>query len=303
MSMQGDTGVGQQPPGGASTPQQAPTPPVQQQAQQPPPVSPPVAAPAQPAIPVPIPAPAGRVPTRKLIGDADDIPNDADLIELPPTALKGRLDRYAKKQLRERFGTDNVDQIRADLDELRVMRAEREERRLADLTETQRLTEQLAAAERRAVEAETRAEQVQTERVVAEQDHHVVAIVAQHINPRYMKHELKNLAEYISGLSDAELADPDAVVQAWCQRAVAEDGALAIPSTGGSAIGGAGPVVAPTPAVPIPGQPLTNGANIQRPQNVNPAGIAAPKTFAPGQAGSVNDKEWRDFKRQNGWNF
>lgn len=299
MSMQGDTGGAAPPQANVTPTQQAPTNTTAQgdgaAAQQPAttaPVSPPVLA--------PVPQPAGRIPTRKLLGENDDIPNDAELIELSPHALKSRLDRFTKKQLRDSFGTDDVNSIRSKLQQHQLWEKEREEKRIAELTESQRLQEQLQAANRERDEAIARAEQIQTEQIVSEQDHHVTGIVGKHINPRYLKHELKNLAEYISGLSDAELADPDSVVEAWCATAIKEDPAIAIQTNGASLVANGasqGPPLSPQ------GQPFTNGANTQRPQHVNPQGIVAPKTFAPNQPGSMSDAEWRAYKRANSWNF
>lgn len=270
-----------------------------------PPAPPPAPQPSQAATPSPQPvpaaAPAARVPTRKLIGDADDIPPDADLIELPPNALKSRLERYTKKQLRDAFGTDSVDAIRTKLQEHEAWRNEREQQRLAEMTESERLREQLATAQRERDEAVQRAEQIHTERVVAEQDSHVSGILGKYINPRYLKHEARNLAEYISTLSEAELSDPDAVIEAWCRKTIEEDPALAIRVAEPPPV--TAPVAAPVPAAAPQTRPLTNGAAVQRPPNVAQGGIVAPKTYAPGTPGSASDKEWREFKRQNGWNF
>lgn len=290
--------------------------------------SPPVVQPPQPAAPAPAPAavssptagagvpslpdapsaqPAVRIPTRKLVADADeDLPADADLIEMSPALLKKRLERFTRKQLRDRFGTEDMDSVKKDLDELATLRAEAEQRRIATLSETDQLREQVMAATRRAEQAEARAEQIQTERVVAEQDQTVTAIMKQHINPRYLKHESRNLAEYISGLSEAELADPEATIEAWCKQAIAEDPALAIPQMEAPAapvatLQPAPGTTAARPPVPVP---VSNGANVQRPNQAVPGGPGGPaSTYAPGRSNSASDKEWRDLKRANNWNF
>lgn len=260
-------------------------------------------APVPQALPVSVPQPVGRTPTRKLItADGEEIPNDADLLEIPPTALKGRLERYTKKQLRDAFGTDDVDTIKARLSEHEQWREEREQKRIAELSEVDRYKEQLAAAQAERDAAVERAEQIQTQQVVSEQDSNISAIMGRHFNPRYMKHEMRNLAEYIQSLPEAELGDPDAVVEAWCRKTVEEDPALGIPTAVAPV---AAPQAAPPPVIPPPpaGPLMTNGGGGTRPQNVNPNGIVAPKTFAPGHAGSASDKEWREFKRQQGWHF
>lgn len=250
--------------------------------------------------------PVARIPTRKLVADADEeLPADADLIEMSPALLKKRLERFTRKQLRDRFGTEDMDAVKKDLDELATLRAENEQRRMASLTETEQLREQVGQAQRRAEAAEARAEQIQTERVVAEQDQTVTALMKQHINPRYLKHESRNLAEYISTLSDAELADPEATIEAWCKQAISEDPALAIPQAA------AEPPVVPVqppsnvaairPPVPVP---VSNGANVQRPSAASPGGVQGPAgTYAPGHPNTASPQEWRDYKRANNWNF
>jgi hypothetical protein len=245
---------------------------------------------------------AERIPTRKLVADADeDLPTDADLIEMSPGLLKKRLERFTRKQMRDRFGTEDMDSVKRDLDELTTLRAEREERRMASLTETEQLREQVSQMQLRAEQAEARAEQIHTERVVAEQDQSVTAIMRQHLNPRYLKHETRNLAEYISGLSDAELADPELVIEAWCKQAISEDPALGLQQAAPEP-----PVAISQPAYARPpvAVPMSNGANVQRPAAASPGGVQGPSgTYAPGQPNSASDREWRELKRANNWNF
>src|SRR5260370_36360512 len=50
-------------------------------------------------------------PKAKQIGEEDDIPEDADLLQLSKKALNARLLRHTKKELRERFGTDDLDDV------------------------------------------------------------------------------------------------------------------------------------------------------------------------------------------------
>lgn len=301
-----------------STPE-VPNIPVPAAVQPPQPATPPAPAPATPPVGAGVSSgqlelgavaagatPVARIPTRKLVADADeDLPNDADLIEMSPALLKKRLERFSRKQLRDRFGTEDMDAVKKDLDELATLRAEAEQRRMASLTETEQLREQVMAATRRAEQAEQRAEQVMTERVVAEQDQSVMAIMKQHINPRYLKHESRNLAEYVSGLSEAELADPEATIEAWCKQAISEDPALGIPQQQPEAAPGAALQPAPgtpvRPAVPVP---VSNGANVQRPGQASPGGAQGPaSTYAPGRSNSASDREWRELKRANNWNF
>src|SRR5580700_2962800 len=57
-------------------------------------------------------------PKRHRLGVEDDIPDDADLLELPRRALDSRLARHTKSQLQQRFGTSDFDEIKGKLDRL-----------------------------------------------------------------------------------------------------------------------------------------------------------------------------------------
>ena len=63
---------------------------------------------------------AGTAPSSVVLSaDTDDIPENAELLSLSRKGLESRLARHTRKDLRERFGTDNSDEIVAQLKTIR----------------------------------------------------------------------------------------------------------------------------------------------------------------------------------------
>lgn len=306
MTMVGEPGAGAgggtpSPPNGAP----APTPQATAPTPAPTPVQPTPQATPQAAPVTPTATPVTRTPTRKLLdANTDDIDTAADLLEMPPKAFQARMDRYSKKQLRELFGTDDTNKIRENLQRLNEYDQQAEQQRQAALTAEQRLNEQLAAERQRAEAAEMELESLRTQQIVSEQDVRVMGLLGQHINPRYAPYEAKRLADYINTLSEAELADADAIIVGWCKEQIKQFPELAKAGitpdanpTGGAVAG------TPTTVVTPPGQPFSNGAGVTRPDQASEANPTAAKTFAPNQPNSMSPKEWSEYKRKNGWNF
>jgi hypothetical protein len=143
----------------------------------------------------------------RLAGD-DEIPDDADLLEMSPTALKQRLNRATKKELKAQFGTDDIDQIKKDLAEVKSLREEKEKARREKLDKEARMSEDLkkAKADARAAKAEARS--VKMERVIDEEERSIVALAEKHLKPKYVKYVLPELRKFLlSEYSPKELED------------------------------------------------------------------------------------------------
>lgn len=259
--------------------------------------------PAQAAAPSPSPVPASvapveRVPTRKLISDTDDeIPDNAELLEMSPRNLKGRMERYSKKQLKERFGVDDFDQIKAQLAELDAYKKNEEDKRLAQLTETDRLKEQLLQSEAAREKAETRARDLQESRIIESEDRRVMNIAAKYLDPDYIDTEIPRLAKFLYSCTEDELRNADDVIDAWFKHRVEEKPKLG-KDYGGPAAAVAGTTAA-TPPVPVK-VAVNNGVNAEKPANGQQSGLAFQKTAAPGKANSMTESEVKEYKRQHG---
>jgi hypothetical protein len=267
---------------------------------------------ASPEAPAPVAAPAARVPTRKLLADTDDdIPADADLLELSRAGLKSRLDRYSKKQLKEMFGTDNADEIKAAIAERDSLKQAAEAKRLADLSETDRLREQTAQAVKRAETAESRATQLEEDYAVAGEERRISKILRKHMDPDYVPYERKLLASYLANATDDELKEADALVEKWvkdrvvAKPIVARKSAAApapVDTLGAPPVATPGsPAAAPAPvAAPLSTGPDPNAVRPAAPGGTHQGAALAGKTPEPGKPNSMSAAEYRQYKQSSG---
>lgn len=225
--------------------------------------------------------PVAGTPTRKLVGDDGEIPTDAELIEMSPKALKSRLDRETKKTLRERFGSDDVDQIKARLDKLAEFEEREEAARLAAMSEQEKLKEQLQASEAARQAAEDRMEEYRLSQDVERGDTVVRGIVEQKIDPDYVDEVMAKVARHILSLDDDEITDEKGVVASFVDEYLEKKPKLAKD------------YAPPTGEKPAPKElPATNGVDATR--NGVPAGAvgqSGAKTASPGKPNSMSTAE------------
>lgn len=134
-----------------------------------------------------------RPTTAKRIGADEDLPEDADLLELSPRALASRIARATKKELKERFGTDDPDEIKAKLARADELEAKEEERKLAEMTEKERLEAELAKERERASAAETKYAKAEEARVVETTTKKVIDIALKFVDADYAEDALAAL--------------------------------------------------------------------------------------------------------------
>lgn len=228
------------------------------------------------------PAPAEKS-APKALGADDELPEDGELFQLSRQALAKRLDRHTKRELRERFGTDDFDTIKAKLDAAEKYEQEREEKRRAALTREQRLKEDKAKAEARAQEAETKLQEERDRIEVREVDHTVRSILPKFIrdDKASMKFATFELKQYVLGLDDDEVGDPEKVVEEWAQKFVEEY-----------------PQFAREGAAPQAKEvPLDTGTRPQRPE---PLKGGTEKDPRPGRPNSMTRAEFAAYKRRLG---
>ncbi len=150
----------------------------------------------------------------------DEIPEDADLIELSASALKRRLDRHTKKELRDRFGTDDPDAIKKKLDKLADYESKEEDRRKAQLSKEEKLQEERDNALRRAEEAEQRTQALHEDRIVEQEDGRLKDLATKHIKAKYWKHVARDLAEFLRDeYTEEQLANlKDKDIENWLTK-------------------------------------------------------------------------------------
>lgn len=167
-------------------------------------------------------APAEGAKAKKLGADDDDIPEDAELLELSPSALKRRLDRHTKAELRQRFGTDKADEIKAKLDRLSELEKAEEDRAREALTEKERLEGDLKKSRELHADAERRLRMLEDDRVIEKQSDRISKILTKHLDiddeddrdviykklARWLKNEYSE--EQLVGLKDG-------VIEKWAK--------------------------------------------------------------------------------------
>lgn len=215
------------------------------------------------------------------LGDDDEIPEDADLLQLSKSALTKRLTRHTKKELRDRFGTDDMDKIKADLDELTTLRADREKRRRDEMSENQRLKEDAEREKKRADDAERKHQQALDAQEYAGYDRDASEVLTEVVAKKHIGRAMRELKEHILTLDDKDLGKPKKVFDAWAKKFIEENPEFAKPKEEPKKV------------------PLNTGSNPNAKKEKAPAG-AADKTPMPGKPNSMTRAEYAAYKRERG---
>ena len=255
----------------------------------------PVVAPVVAAPPPPVVPPAGGDSASRAvtIGDDGDIPADAELLTLSKGAFKSRLARASRAELKERFGTDNPEEITAQLEELKTFKAEKEATRLAALSELEREKEARLAAEGERDEWRRQHDELRTTQVVKREHSRVEGIASKHVDPTMQRFALAEFAAYLGTKPAAEVdALTDVQVEEWFVGKVKEMPKLAKDF--------AMPVTPPSPVTEV--KPLTNGpaagANAPPPTGAQPV-----KNFSPTATNPMGRQEARAEAAKEGYRY
>lgn len=219
------------------------------------------------------------------VGDDEYPVDEKGFIQIPATAFKKRLNRYSKNQLREAFGTDDIADLKARLDEHGNLKAKSEKERLATLAKEERLSEELAKERNARTLAETKAAKLVEDREYQAADTEVRSTAEQYIKPGKMaKLAVYEFGEYVRELDDDEadaLKPKD--VKAWFEKYAKENPELALGSK---------------PEKKTERKPISHGAGDQ--ESPPPMPISGGKTARPGQPNSMTDEEYRAYKASLG---
>lgn len=145
----------------------------------------------------------GAGPKRAALGaDDDDIPEEAELLELSKTALTKRLNRHTKAQLKKAFGTDDIEKIAKDLGDYQKLKSDKEKERQAELSEVERERERANKAEARAKDLEERVRGERTQRRYERYDTRLSRVAESLIDPDYVDAELSRFARHLTDAFD-----------------------------------------------------------------------------------------------------
>ncbi len=236
-------------------------------------------------------APKGPQPLQ-LSEDDDEIPEDAELLQLSKAALSKRLARHTKKELRARFGTDDAADIKAKLDRLDEFETKAEEERRKQLTREQQLQEDLENERKARTKAEKAYERTVEFQTFSQFDQAATSAIAKHFEPGFEDYAIVKLKAHVSSLDDED-APRDAkkaaaVFDKWAEKYVKENPKFAR----------AQEKEKEPEKREVKKVTLTNGADPHRPERGEPND--AKKTPRPGLKNTMSKAEYANFKRQNG---
>ncbi len=244
------------------------------------------------------------VPTAHKVKDDEEIPENAELLELTSKAFKSRLARHTKKELRERFGTDDANEIKAKLARLDELENKEEESRRAALDEKTRLEEDLAKANSRAEQAEFRSQQLHENQLVDKEESRIVTLGKEVMDPEEIEDQLPKLARYLKKeFTEKQLRKlPDSKIAKWFADQVEKRPKLGkdYESKSEAAAKAAAKQAAKDAEKPRVKVPLNSGSKGNaRPAPATGSGSDG-KTFKPGQTNSMTSQEARAQARKQG---
>jgi hypothetical protein len=250
------------------------------------------------------PEPKGEVKTegggtsklkRAQISIEDEIPEDAELLELSKTALTSRLKRHTARELRERFGTDDTNEIKLKLERLATLEAEEETRKREAMSEKERLEADLRTAQTEKEDLNRRLRMMENERVVQHEDVRITKIAHKYIDGDEDTTEVvfRRFASYLKAEHGDQLKDPnfnvpDKEIDKWFRK-YAEDH----------------PKHAREQKAAPEKRPLNNGADTREtPSAENKSGTqVGGKNFSPSGPNAMSSAQARDEAHKQGYNW
>jgi hypothetical protein len=223
------------------------------------------------------------------LGTDDEIPEDADLLQLSRPALKSRLTRHTKSELRERFGTDDFDDIKKKLDRAAELEAAETERSRAAMTERERLEADLKKETQRANDAERRYLKSVEDRVVDKEEQRIIKLAEEYIDPDYVDVLLPKLAKHLKeNFSDDELKKlKNKDISTWFQQHIEKNPKLAKDFK---------------PEKKIVKQPLNNGARTEG-KSGKESGTSQQRSFSPNAPNAMSPQEAKKEAAKQGYNW
>lgn len=258
-------------------------------------VVPPHAAGAPPN-PPPAAPPAAPPPEKKraVIGAEDELPEGAELLELSKVALDSRLRRASSRQLKELFGTDNVEEVKGKITRLKELEEQEEQKRLASLSDLQKEQEARAKAEGERDEWRRKYSDQRDAQIVQSAHGRVERLAAKHVADGSTRFALFEFGHYLrSKLSEEQIdALTDDQIGQWFADLAREQPSHARP--------GAQPP--PPPPVQTRTVPLSNGA-VTVDQPPPPAAPQTAQSYSPSAPNAMNSGDARAAAAREGYRW
>lgn len=242
----------------------------------------------------------------RVTGNDEEIPDDADLIELTPAALKKRLDRHASKELKARFGTDDVDSIKKQIARAAELEKKEEETKRAAMTEAEKLRADLKKETDKRVAAEERYNTHVLQNAIEKQETRVSTLASKHLKPKYIRGDFfHDFAMWLKDeFKDDELAKvSDAKLDKFFVGYLKENPEFAkdfksSDKTDETAEGAEG-----AGTMTVEKVPLNNGAKVNASGTKTKSGAAGTKDFSPRAANAMTRGEARAEAAKRGINW
>lgn len=172
--------------------------------------------------------------------------------EPPPAApppqddprFQNRLARERRKWLRDEFGTDDPERVKAIkaerakqaeeqkriAEEHKRLKAEEERRKRQTMTEQDRLKADLEREKKRAQEYQAKLQEVQAQQAFTEQNQIIEGLATKHVDPELLEDAMDRFARYVRTLDKKQLAAlNDRSIDRWFQKLVADKPKFAKP--------------------------------------------------------------------------
>lgn len=206
----------------------------------------------------------------------------SDGITLSTAQFRERLERSNAKFLRDNFGTDNVQELVSQFEEAKKLRAAEDQRRREQMTETQRLNEDLARERARATAAEQSVKALREGQEVERERRRVAGLASKYIDAAYTDVALIKWAKEVQALPKKQLARmTDGDLEKWFRDYAKAHPQLAkaraqAPTTRTAPTGptnGPGPGGGQRPAASRPVSPTAKTAKPNQPNSMSKAEI------------------------------
>jgi hypothetical protein len=218
-----------------------------------------------------------------IVGDDDEIPENAELLKLSGKTLKKRLERHTAKELKERFGTSDMGEIGARLKKLSEFEAKEEENRRQQLSNEERLKEDAERARAEAAEWREKYEEAERNQVIGAEESRVAGIAKKHVKDKFVRYALPDFATHLRQKYTPKELDSvdDAKIEEWFAQYAKENPEFAVETQ--------------KPAPKVEKKPVTNSvADASRPTAKTPPGEGAGgRSMRPGQQNSMSTQEAR----------
>ena len=239
------------------------------------------------------PAPATQVATEQPAGQtvAKPAPTSqptAKTISLSSTELNDRIRRARAAALKDVFGTDNSDEIKVRLQRADDLEKKAEADKRAQMSEIERMKYDLMQSRLRESRVKKQLEEMETTRIVSEQQVMVERIASRHINPLYTEEAASAFARELAKKEPEEIAKMgERDIAKWFQRYAERKPAMA------ASTGTRKPITRPAGAATPP----------PRPTNPVSDPNVGKKDIRPGRPNSMSRAEAREEAKKRGYTW